>query len=116
MKVQCKFVLFLILTCCLPAAPQSSPESLPEAVSNNAVATMRVKGQIQLFSIMGLGAKKDWNSASNQAYLIDVDSGKASTIHPVPGTAGRIGAAAAGVGNYLFLFGGYVLYQGGGMA
>lgn len=116
MKVQCKFVLFLILTCCLPAVTQSSPETLPEAVSNNAVAMMKLKGQIQLFSIMGLGAKKDWNSASNQAYLIDVDSGKPSTIHSVPGTAGRIGAAAAGVGNYLFLFGGYILYQGGGMA
>jgi len=116
MKVLWKFVLLVALTSWLLAAPGAGPEPLPEAVSNNAVAMLKVKGQIELFSLMGLGAKKTWDSVSNNAYSIDADSGKAYTIHSVPGTAGRIGAMAIGVADYLFLFGGYVLYQGGGMA
>lgn len=116
MKVLWKLVLLVALTSGSLAAPEAGPEPLPEAVSNNAVAMLKVKGQIELFSLMGLGAKKTWDSVSNNAYSIDADSGKAYTIHSIPGTAGRIGAMAIGVADYLFLFGGYVLYQGGGMA
>jgi N-acetylneuraminic acid mutarotase len=116
MKVLRKFALLLLLSGSLLAVPDIGPEPLPEAISNNAVAMLKVKGQVQLFSLMGIGEKKTWNSVSNEAYSIDADSGKAYTIHSVPGTAGRIGAAAIGVADYVFLFGGYVLYQGGGMA
>lgn len=116
MKVQRKAFALLVLGGWLLAAAQSGPEPLPEAVSNNAVAMLKVHGQVELFSLMGIGAKKTWDSVSNQGYSIDASSGKAETIHSVPGTAGRIGAMAVGAVDYLFLFGGYVLYQGGGMA
>lgn len=116
MKVLCRFALPLLLTACVLAAPGAGPEPLPEAVSNNAVAMLKIKGQVQLFSLMGLGEKKTWDSVSNNVYSIDADSGKAQTIHSVPGAAGRIGAAAIGTSDFLFLFGGYVLYKGGGMA
>jgi N-acetylneuraminic acid mutarotase len=115
MKFYRQFVLLILLSGCLLAS-ESAPDTLPEAVSNNAVAMLKIKGQIELFSLMGLGPKKTWESVSNQAYLIDADSGKANPIHSVPGPAGRIGASAIGAANYLFLFGGYVLYRGGGMA
>ena len=115
MKVTWKFVLLLLLTCGLLAA-ESGPESLPEAVSDNAVAVLKLHGQTELFSVMGMGAKKTWDAVSNQVYAIDAASGKAEAIHSVPGTAGRVGAMAVGAADYLFLFGGYVLYQGGGMA
>jgi len=115
-----KRVFSLLLACIVSlwlfAAPESGPEPLPDAVSNNAVAMLKVHGQVELFSLMGLGAKKTWDSVSNEAYSIDASSGKAYTIHAIPGTAGRIGAMAVGASDYLFLFGGYVLYQGGGMA
>jgi N-acetylneuraminic acid mutarotase len=120
MKFTGKFVLLLIVLWLALSggllAVDSPQAPLPEPVSNNAVAILKVHGQVELFSLMGLGAKKTWDSVSNEAYSIDADSGKAYTIHSVPGTAGRIGSVATGAAEYLFLFGGYVLYQGGGMA
>lgn len=109
--------LNLLLFCAVLAlAADTSVEPLPEAVSNNAVAIARIKGDLELFSFMGIGSKKTWDAVTSGAYSIDVGTGKVYTIHPVPGTAGRIGAMAVGVGGQVFLFGGYVLYQGGGMA
>jgi hypothetical protein len=98
------------------AAADSGVEPLPEPISNNAVAILRVKGQLELFSLMGMGPKKTWDAVSNEAHELDAESGKVYSIHAVPGTAGRVGAMAAGVANHVFLMGGYVLFQGGGMA
>jgi N-acetylneuraminic acid mutarotase len=111
------FLLSLLLA--LPRfsfAADPSVEPLPAAVSNNAVAILKVKGQLELFSMMGMGPKKSWSAVTNEAYELDADSGKVYSIHAVPGTAGRVGAMAVGAANFVFLMGGYVLYQGGGMA
>jgi hypothetical protein len=116
MKVCWKAVLLLALTSGPFAVPQSGTESLPEPLTNNAVAIVKVHGQVELFSLMGLGAKKTWDAVSSDAYSIDATSGKADAIHAVPGTAGRVGAMATGAADYVFLFGGYVLFQGRGMA
>ncbi|HXZ32550.1 MAG TPA: kelch repeat-containing protein [Terriglobales bacterium] len=97
-------------------ASPSGVEPLPEPVSNNAVAILKLHGQFQLFSLMGIGPKKTWNAVTNAGYEVDAGSAKVRTIHSVPGTAGRIGAMAVGATGRLFLFGGYVLFQGGGMA
>ena len=98
------------------SAAGSAVEPLPEAVSNNAVAILKLHGQFELFSLMGIGPKKTWNAVTNVAYELDAGSGKAYTIHSVPGTAGRIGAMAVGASGHVYLFGGYIVYQGGGMA
>jgi N-acetylneuraminic acid mutarotase len=111
-----RFPLFFVLTLSTLLLADSGSSVLPEPLTNNAVAMLKLHGQVQLYSLMGMGAKKGWDSSSNSAYLIDSDSGKANAIHSVPGTAGRVGASAIGALDYLFLFGGYVLYQGGGMA
>jgi N-acetylneuraminic acid mutarotase len=116
MKKRLLLFPLLALNGFLLAATEPSVEPLPEAISNNAVAILRVKGQLELFSLMGMGPKKTWDAVSNEAYELDADSGKAYTIHAVPGTAGRVGAMAAGVAGHVFLMGGYVLFQGGGMA
>jgi N-acetylneuraminic acid mutarotase len=111
---------FLLLLLALPglslAAAQSNVEPLPQAVSNNAVAILKVKGQLDLFSMMGMGPKKTWDAVSNEAYELDTNSGKVYAIHAVPGTAGRVGAMAVGAASHVYLMGGYVLFQGGGMA
>jgi hypothetical protein len=116
MKLTWKLCVLLILCTAAALAGTDSGESLPEAISNNAVAILKLHGQFQLFSLMGIGPKKTWNAVSTVAYHLDAVSGKANTIHPVPGTAGRIGAMAIGAGNQLFLFAGYVVFEGGGMA
>jgi N-acetylneuraminic acid mutarotase len=113
-----RLLLFPLLALCglLSARTDPGVEPLPEPTSNNAVAILRVKGQLALFSMMGMGSKKTWDAVSNEAHELDTDSGKVYSIHAVPGTAGRVAAMAAGVANHVFLMGGYVLYQGGGMA
>jgi len=111
------FGLLLLALAGFPvAATDSAVEPLPEAISNNAVAVLKVKGQVELFSLMGMKSKKTWDAVSNEAYELDASSGKAYAIHPVPGTAGRVGAMAVGAASHIYLMGGYVLFQGGGMA
>jgi len=109
-------VLLLLVSGFLLAASETEVEPLPEAVSNNAVAMLKVHGQLTLFSFMGIGAKKTWDAVTTEGYSLDASSGKAYAIRPVPGTAGRIGAMAAGAADHVFLLGGYVVYQGGGSA
>jgi len=95
------------------AAAKSEPDALPDPISNNAVAELRVRWQLMLFSFMGIGAKKDADAITNTAFSLDAAEGNVAAIHSVPGTAGRIGAMAAGVRDQLYLFGGYVVYGQG---
>jgi N-acetylneuraminic acid mutarotase len=109
-------LLLLLLSACQFAAADSGVDPLPDPISNNAVAMLKVRRQLLLFSFMGIGPKKTPDAITNTAFSLDAKEGKWSAIHPVPGIAGRIGAAAAGVQDDLFLFGGYVAdSQGGGM-
>jgi N-acetylneuraminic acid mutarotase len=116
MKRRFLFFPLLALHGFLFAATDPGVEPLPQPISNNAVAILKIKGQLELFSMMGMGPKKTWDAVTNEAYEVDADSGKVYSIHAVPGTAGRVGAMAVGAANHVFLMGGYVLYQGGGMA
>lgn len=107
--------LLLLLSGALPAVAGSGVEPLPDPISNNAVAMLKVHGKILLFSFMGIGPKKTPDAITNTAFFLDAKEGKWSAIRPVPGTAGRIGAAAAGIEDDLFLFGGYVADAQGGI-
>ena len=99
---------FILLTLLLPAAERTW-EPLPVALSNNAVATAKVGHRLYLFSFMGIGAKKTWDSISNQTFAYNTDSGKWDEWRPVPGPAGRIAAAAIGVRDVVYLMGGYTV-------
>jgi hypothetical protein len=86
---------------------------LPSPISNNAVAAVRVKKQTLLFSFMGMGAKKTWDSITNAAYVFDREAGKWEAIRPVPGPAGRVGASAIGAREQAFVLGGYTVDRQG---
>ena len=96
------------------AAPLPKFNPLPVPLSNNAVASVKSRGSLLLFSAMGIGRKKTWDAVSNSAYSLDPDTGKWAEVHAVPGTAGRLAAAAVGAREHLFLFGGYVIDGQGG--
>jgi N-acetylneuraminic acid mutarotase len=68
-----------------------------------------------VYSMMGLGAKKTWNSVTNAAYALNVKYDTWTAIKPVPGS-GRLGAIAAGVKEQIFLMGGYVPDPNGAQA
>src|SRR5580693_8305149 len=81
---------------------------MPAAVSNNAVASL--KGGFELFSLMGVGPKKNWDDVTNQIYVMTFShSGKWIQGRSVPGPAGRLNAAASGAKGLIVLMGGYVV-------
>jgi hypothetical protein len=82
--------------------------SMPAAVSNNAVASL--KGGFELFSLMGVGPKKTWDDVTNQVYVMALThSGKWSEGRSVPGPVGRLNAAAGGAKGVVVLMGGFVV-------
>ena len=98
MFIRNKLLPVLVLIACTGAlvavdAPQYDP--LPEQVSNNAVAAMRSRGELLLFSFMGLGPKKTWDAVTNNAYILNTETGKWAQARSVPGPAGRLAADAS---------------------
>ena len=104
----------LIVSAMLFAASEIKLDPLPAPLSNNAVAQVKSRGALYIFSMMGIGPKKTWDAISNAAYVLDPDTAKWSEMRSVPGTAGRIAAVAAGAREHVFLFGGYVVDGQGG--
>jgi N-acetylneuraminic acid mutarotase len=103
-----KFPVFVVLAAILLlAADKPKIPPMPLAVSSNAVASL--KNGIELYSLMGIGAKKTWDDVTNKVYVLRLSSGKWSEGRPVPGVGGRLGASAVGVKNQIFLFGGYLI-------
>src|SRR5205823_11734256 len=104
----------LIVSALLFAASEIKLDPLPAPLSNNAVAQVKSRGALYIFSMMGIGPKKTWDAISNAAYVLDPDTAKWSEMRSVPGTAGRIAAVAAGAGGRGFVLGGCVVDGEGG--
>lgn len=101
------FLLPVLAAVLLQAADQPKIPPMPEALTENAVASLR--NGIEVFSLMGIGTKRTWDSVTNKVYLLRLNTGKWSVGRDVPGVAGRLGAAAIGAKSEVFLFGGYTL-------
>ena len=114
MKRRLGFISVISLAGFLLAATVPKFDPLPAPVSNNAVASVKSRGALLLFSFMGIGPKKTWDAVTNVAYSLDPDSGKWAELRPVPGTSGRLAASAVGAREHVFLFGGYVIDAQGG--
>src|SRR5438876_3139388 len=82
-------------------------QPLPSAVSNNAVAGLRINGQFLVYSFMGLGPRKSWNSVSNEAFALNTKYNNWTAIKSVPGS-GRLGSIAVAINEQIFLLGGFV--------
>src|SRR5262249_10340145 len=68
----------------------------------------------KIYSFMGIGPKKTWDAITNQAFEMELNTGKWKEIRPVPGVAGRIAASAAALHEQIVLMGGYVVDGRGG--
>ena len=101
--------LLLPLLCVvfLLAADKEKIPPMPAEVSGNAVASL--KNGIEVYSLMGIGAKKTWDDISNKMYVLRFKTGKWTEGRAVPGVAGRLGSSAIGARGKVFLFGGYVV-------
>jgi N-acetylneuraminic acid mutarotase len=108
------FLALFTLAGFLLAAELPQYDPLPATVSNNAVAAMHSRGELQLFTFMGIGAKKTWDSVTNDAYVLSTETGKWAQARSVPGPAGRLAAGAVPARDHIFLFGGYAIDGQGG--
>lgn len=87
--------------------------TLPIALSNNAVAKLELDGSIRFYSFMGLRAGKTYADISKQAFEYDVVAKRWRTLSDVPVAHGRLASAAVGVGDLVYLFGGYTVAADG---
>ncbi|RDV28911.1 galactose oxidase [Alteromonas aestuariivivens] len=107
------FLFGSILTCHAKAA---TLPALPEPVTNNAVASLRLNQHQYLFSFMGLGAGKTHKDIHNRAWQLIIDpQGNTQGWQAIPSVpssqslSGRLASVAVGAGNYVYLFGGYTV-------
>jgi N-acetylneuraminic acid mutarotase len=102
------FFLFALWTSVVWGQDEPKFPPMPAAVSNNAVASL--KGGFELFSLMGVGPKKNWDDVTNQVYIMTMThAGKWTQGRSVPGPVGRLNAAASGAKGLVVLMGGYVV-------
>ncbi len=107
MKKRPLLVLPIFCALTLAASDQSKIPPMPDAVTDNAVASLR--NGIEVYSLMGMGTKKTWDSITNKMFILRLSSGKWVEGKPVTGVAGRLGASAVGAKGQVFVFGGYVV-------
>jgi N-acetylneuraminic acid mutarotase len=107
-----KLLAFLALVVCAALLLGAEKEKneippMPFAVSSNASASIR--GGLEIYSMMGVGPRKTWDDITNQVYVLNLAHPKWTVGHQVPGTVGRLGSAAIGVRDAVFLMGGYMV-------
>lgn len=93
--------------------------SLPEAVSNNAVAKVSTRQGDYLLSFMGLAEGKTYRDVHNKVWALKLGgSGGSQSLNewqpksPVPSSLplkGRLASIAVGIGDQAYIFGGYTV-------
>jgi N-acetylneuraminic acid mutarotase len=89
------------------------PPSLPQPVSNNAVAEIIVDGVQHVMSFMGIGPAKTYQDVSREAWLWTSESREWRKFPDVPVDQGRLASVAVGINNRILLFGGYTVAADG---
>ncbi|WP_350432452.1 kelch repeat-containing protein [Shewanella sp. H8] len=95
---------------------QETIASLPQAVSNNAVALVHSNGQSYLLSFMGIGQGKTNKEVHNLAWALSLsaESAQWKSIAAVPHVAplaGRLASIAIGINDKAYIFGGYTVAE-----
>jgi Galactose oxidase, central domain len=88
-------------------------DPLPSAVTGNAVAGVKANSRYYVASMMGVGPKATWGNVTTTTYVLNSSTEQWSKSRDVPGTVGRIDAAAVGAQQQILLFGGAVLDANG---
>jgi len=108
-------VLKLLLCCLLllscqqqrPDVSNKLPDSLPQPLTNHAVAALTVDGQPQIYSFNGLRAGKGYQDITNQATVWR--AGQWHTLSTPLSQPPVLASVAVAVGEAVYLFGGYTV-------
>ena len=104
----------------VPAAPPVSAgvpgwhdhAPLPQPIANNAVATHVLDDSLYVYTFLGIDSTKVWSGLTNFAARLNTVSDQWEVLTDVPGPP-RIAAAAATVGDSIYVFGGYEVHEDG---
>jgi len=86
---------------------------LPEAVSNNAVASLTVKGVKYLVSFAGIDKGLSHKNIHARTFVFNGSTNSWTEQSAVPGKDGRLAATAVSVGELAYVFGGYTVAEDG---
>ena len=105
-------IVLLLLLCSTKLLAQNisweSLPALPEAISNNAVATAWVDDTTYVYTFAGIDESKDWFGIHLRAYRMNTNTGVWDTLPPLPdANGGKIAASASTVKNKIYIIGGY---------
>ncbi|HIA11557.1 MAG TPA: T9SS C-terminal target domain-containing protein [Flavobacteriales bacterium] len=112
------FLAILFITLSIGANSQgtwvvSELASMPEPVTNNAVAGAMLNGEFHIYSFMGLDSTKLWSGIHNRSFRYNTATDFWDTIPQVPDILTRIAGSASTVKNKIYIIGGYHVYQSG---
>lgn len=112
-------VLLLALAACVASEDAGNGVAieavagLPQPVSNNAVASVNVKGRQYVVSFAGLGSGKRHSDTLDVTLVLDSESARWHESAVLPGGVGRLASVAASVGELAYVFGGYTVASDG---
>jgi len=91
---------------------ESTPP-LPEAVTNNAVVSVKAQDREFVISFAGLGVGKSHADTHAKTFVLDSADMQWREASPVPGGVGRLAATAVAAGERAYVFGGYTVAEDG---
>ncbi len=97
----------------VPSIRSEHMAALPMPVSNNAVTTVTREDQQTVVSFAGLGQGRGHADTLAVTLVLDSESGRWRESSALPGGVGRLAAAAASVGGFAYVFGGYTVAEDG---
>lgn len=107
-----KVLLFVIPILVLHGACTNNI-SLPEPVTNNAVAALQKNNKTYLYSFFGLDSTKRWYGVHNKVYRVDLENKTSSLLGNVPDEYGRLASATSVIRNKAYIAGGYAVLENG---
>lgn len=88
-------------------------QTLPFAVSNNAVCEGFITETPYVFSFAGIDSTRQHSGIHLNAYRYNTVSGEVETLDPLPDSLGKIAAGASRIGNIIYIIGGYHVFANG---
>jgi N-acetylneuraminic acid mutarotase len=105
--------LGIIATAFWTVAPAQQSPALPDAVTNNAVASGQVGRNWWIFSALGVDRTKRWSGITTRAAGWNSVTRRWERLPDVPGDRGRLAATAQVVRSRFYLVGGYTVDSAG---
>ncbi len=99
--------VLLLSHCTIRKLEKKLPNALPQPISNNAVAYLRINDQDQFYSFNGLTAGKTFADVSNEAYVWK--NGQWLALNVPEQQLPVLASTAVAVNGSVYLFGGYTV-------